>query len=55
LIGKPFDEATLFRAGQAIEDAAGRFTVPQKWWAGGASSKAAAAPAAASMQKAKGS
>jgi aspartyl-tRNA(Asn)/glutamyl-tRNA(Gln) amidotransferase subunit A len=31
LIGKPFDEATLFRAGQAIEDAAGRFAVPQKW------------------------
>ena len=28
LIGKPFDEATLFRAAQAIEDAAGRFTVP---------------------------
>ncbi len=27
LIGKPFDEATLFRVGQAIEDAAGRFTV----------------------------
>ncbi len=25
LIGKPFDEATLFRAAQAIEDAAGRF------------------------------
>ncbi|MFM2421989.1 MAG: glutamyl-tRNA(Asn/Gln) amidotransferase, subunit [Pseudomonadota bacterium] len=33
LIGKPFDEATLFRASQAIEDAAGRFTVPAKWWA----------------------
>ena len=33
LIGKPFDEATLFRAGQAIEDAAGRFAIPQKWWA----------------------
>ncbi len=32
LIGKPFDEATLFRTGQAIEDAAGRFTVAQKWW-----------------------
>ncbi len=32
LIGKPFDEATLFRAGQVIEDAAGRFT-PQPWWA----------------------
>ncbi|HMB46721.1 MAG TPA: Asp-tRNA(Asn)/Glu-tRNA(Gln) amidotransferase subunit GatA [Afifellaceae bacterium] len=31
LIGRPFDEATLFRAGQVIEDAAGRFT-PQKWW-----------------------
>ena len=33
LIGKPFDEATLFRAGQVIEDAAGRFAVPEKWWA----------------------
>ncbi len=31
LIGRPFDEETLFRAGQVIEDAAGRF-VPQKWW-----------------------
>ena len=33
LIGKPFDEATLFRAAQVIEDAAGRFPVPQRWWA----------------------
>ncbi len=33
LIGKPFDEGTLFRVGQAIEDAAGRFTVPERWWA----------------------
>jgi aspartyl-tRNA(Asn)/glutamyl-tRNA(Gln) amidotransferase subunit A len=32
LIGKPFDEGTLFRAAQAIEDAAGRFPVPKKWW-----------------------
>lgn len=32
LIGKPFDEETLFRTAQAIEDAAGRFTVPDKWW-----------------------
>jgi aspartyl-tRNA(Asn)/glutamyl-tRNA(Gln) amidotransferase subunit A len=32
LIGKPFDEETLFRAAQVIEDAAGRFTVPAKWW-----------------------
>ena len=33
LIGKPFDEGTLFRAAQAIENAAGRFPVPAKWWA----------------------
>jgi aspartyl-tRNA(Asn)/glutamyl-tRNA(Gln) amidotransferase subunit A len=33
LIGKPFDEATLFRAAQVIEDAAGRFPVPSRWWA----------------------
>jgi aspartyl-tRNA(Asn)/glutamyl-tRNA(Gln) amidotransferase subunit A len=32
LIGKPFDEATLLRAGQTIEDAAGRFPVPERWW-----------------------
>lgn len=32
LIGKPFDEATLLRAGQAIEDSAGRFPVPERWW-----------------------
>jgi aspartyl-tRNA(Asn)/glutamyl-tRNA(Gln) amidotransferase subunit A len=32
LIGKPFDEATLLRAGQAIEDAAGRFCIEKKWW-----------------------
>jgi aspartyl-tRNA(Asn)/glutamyl-tRNA(Gln) amidotransferase subunit A len=37
LIGKPFDEATLFRAGQAIEDAAGRFAVPAHWWTEGSS------------------
>jgi aspartyl-tRNA(Asn)/glutamyl-tRNA(Gln) amidotransferase subunit A len=33
LIGKPFDEGTLFRVAQAIEDAAGRFAVPERWWA----------------------
>jgi aspartyl-tRNA(Asn)/glutamyl-tRNA(Gln) amidotransferase subunit A len=33
LIGRPFDEATLFRAGQIIEDAAGRFPAPDRWWA----------------------
>ncbi|MEZ5811494.1 MAG: Asp-tRNA(Asn)/Glu-tRNA(Gln) amidotransferase subunit GatA [Rhizobiaceae bacterium] len=31
LIGRPFDEETLFRAGHVIEQAAGRFA-PQKWW-----------------------
>ncbi len=42
LIGKPFDEATLFRTAQAIEDAAGRFTVPEVWWDAGAAKPAAA-------------
>jgi aspartyl-tRNA(Asn)/glutamyl-tRNA(Gln) amidotransferase subunit A len=32
LIGKPFDEGTLFRVGAAIEAAAGKFAVPAKWW-----------------------
>ncbi len=32
LIGKPFDEATLFRTAQVIEDAAGHFKVPERWW-----------------------
>jgi aspartyl-tRNA(Asn)/glutamyl-tRNA(Gln) amidotransferase subunit A len=31
LIGRPFDEETLFSLGQVIEDAAGRF-MPEKWW-----------------------
>jgi aspartyl-tRNA(Asn)/glutamyl-tRNA(Gln) amidotransferase subunit A len=31
LIGRPFDEATLFRAGQVIEEAAGTFS-PRRWW-----------------------
>jgi len=31
VIGKPFDEAMLFRAGNVIEDAAGRFA-PERWW-----------------------
>jgi len=32
LIGRPFDEETLFSLGQVIEEAAGRFT-PERWWA----------------------
>jgi aspartyl-tRNA(Asn)/glutamyl-tRNA(Gln) amidotransferase subunit A len=31
LIGKPFDEETLFQTAHVIEQAAGRFR-PQKWW-----------------------
>jgi len=31
LIGRPFDEETLFSLGEVIEQAAGRFT-PQSWW-----------------------
>ncbi|KQT83414.1 Asp-tRNA(Asn)/Glu-tRNA(Gln) amidotransferase subunit GatA [Aurantimonas sp. Leaf443] len=31
LIGRPFEEETLFALGAAIESAAGRFT-PRKWW-----------------------
>ena len=31
VIGKPFDEAMLFRTGKVIEDAAGRFPV-KPWW-----------------------
>jgi len=44
LIGKPFDEGTLFRAGQAIEDAAGRFTAPEAWWLSAAANTVSAKP-----------
>jgi aspartyl-tRNA(Asn)/glutamyl-tRNA(Gln) amidotransferase subunit A len=33
LIGRPFDEETLFAAAQVIEDAAGRIELPPAWWA----------------------
>jgi aspartyl-tRNA(Asn)/glutamyl-tRNA(Gln) amidotransferase subunit A len=31
LIGRPFDEETLFSVGAVIEQAAGRFS-PERWW-----------------------
>jgi len=37
IIGKPFDEARVLRAGQAIEDAAGRMPIPKPWWLDNAS------------------
>ncbi|WP_027173655.1 Asp-tRNA(Asn)/Glu-tRNA(Gln) amidotransferase subunit GatA [Methylobacterium sp. 10] len=33
LIGRPFDEETLFAAAQVIETAAGRTKLPAAWWA----------------------
>ena len=42
LIGKPFDEGTLFAAGEAIEQAAGRFAVPERWWTNTAKAPAGA-------------
>jgi aspartyl-tRNA(Asn)/glutamyl-tRNA(Gln) amidotransferase subunit A len=32
LIGRPFDEETLFALGQVIEDSAGVHPAPEKWW-----------------------
>jgi hypothetical protein len=32
LVGRPFDEETLFSAAQVIEDAAGRTVLPARWW-----------------------
>jgi aspartyl-tRNA(Asn)/glutamyl-tRNA(Gln) amidotransferase subunit A len=33
LIGRPFDEETLFAVAQVIEDSAGRTALPEPWWA----------------------
>ncbi|HBR27519.1 MAG TPA: Asp-tRNA(Asn)/Glu-tRNA(Gln) amidotransferase GatCAB subunit A, partial [Rhizobiales bacterium] len=32
LIGRPFDEETLFRVSRVIEEAAGPLAKPQDWW-----------------------
>jgi aspartyl-tRNA(Asn)/glutamyl-tRNA(Gln) amidotransferase subunit A len=34
LIGRPFDEESLFALGEVVEQAAGRFAVPDRWWQG---------------------
>jgi aspartyl-tRNA(Asn)/glutamyl-tRNA(Gln) amidotransferase subunit A len=32
LIGRPFDEETLFALGAVMEQSAGRMALPQPWW-----------------------
>ena len=32
LIGRPFEEETLFSVAEVIEQAAGRINLPQAWW-----------------------
>ena len=55
LLGKPFDEATLLRAALAIEDAAGRFPVTDRWWeAGGENAPASKAAKKAGPKKKSG-
>jgi aspartyl-tRNA(Asn)/glutamyl-tRNA(Gln) amidotransferase subunit A len=55
IIGKAFDEETVLRAGQVIEDAAGRAPAPRNWWSGAsAGGGAKAAPKAAKKAPAKG-
>jgi aspartyl-tRNA(Asn)/glutamyl-tRNA(Gln) amidotransferase subunit A len=32
IIGRPFDEGLILRAGRVIEDAVGRMSGPERWW-----------------------
>jgi aspartyl-tRNA(Asn)/glutamyl-tRNA(Gln) amidotransferase subunit A len=32
VIGRPFDEETLFALGEVLEQSAGRIALPQPWW-----------------------
>jgi aspartyl-tRNA(Asn)/glutamyl-tRNA(Gln) amidotransferase subunit A len=50
IIGRPFDEETVLRVGQAIEDAAGVTPAPEAWWT---STKAQGSTKAASSKKPK--
>src|SRR5262249_17747149 len=51
IIGKPFDEALVLRAGQVIEDAVGRMPIPSPW--GTESSPPAGKPASSKAQAPK--
>jgi len=55
IIGRPFDEETMLRAGQVIEDAAGLAPAPEAWWpnGGAAAKKAKTAKPAAAKKTAK--
>jgi aspartyl-tRNA(Asn)/glutamyl-tRNA(Gln) amidotransferase subunit A len=55
LIGPAFGEATLFRAAQAIEDAAGRFAPPEAWWAASGRATAASGQPPAKRKRSPGS
>jgi aspartyl-tRNA(Asn)/glutamyl-tRNA(Gln) amidotransferase subunit A len=52
LIGKPFDEGQVLRAGQVIEDAVGRMPIPKPWWHEDATAKNGAPTAAAAKKPA---
>ncbi len=44
IIGRPFDEETMLRAGQAVEDAAGVQPLAEPWWSDAGAAKAKSAP-----------
>ena len=52
IIGKPFDEGAVLRAGQVIEDAVGRMPIPKPWWREDAAAKNGAQKAAAAKKPA---
>jgi aspartyl-tRNA(Asn)/glutamyl-tRNA(Gln) amidotransferase subunit A len=43
IIGRPFDETAVLRAGQVIEEAVGRMPAPEPWWLAGKAGKTAPA------------
>ena len=55
LIGRPFDEATMLRAAQVIEDAAGPAPAPEPWWNAAKPAEIKQATKAKAPKKAKAS